>query len=76
MPNIPNASDILLAVIDATSTRSSSTIGIHDSGAPLLSKPSTLSQLERAMNAVLRPSTGSEHPEFIEGRSRQDTSRS
>ena len=36
---------------------------INDSGAPLLSKPSTLSQLERAMNAVML-------------RSPQDTSRS
>jgi CheY-like chemotaxis protein len=36
---------------------------ISDSGAPLLSKPSTLSQLERAMNAVmLRPSTSSGLP--------------
>jgi CheY-like chemotaxis protein len=36
---------------------------INDSGAPLLSKPSTLSQLERAMNAVMTHSS-------------QDTSRS
>ena len=36
---------------------------ISDSGAPLLSKPSTLSQLERAINAVtLRPSTSSGLP--------------
>src|SRR5687767_5762998 len=36
---------------------------INDSGAPLLSKPLTLSQLERAMNAVmLRPSTSSGLP--------------
>jgi PAS domain S-box-containing protein len=36
---------------------------INDSGAPLLSKPLTLSQLERAMNAVmLRPSTSSGQP--------------
>ena len=27
---------------------------INDSGAPLLTKPSTLSQLERALNAVMR----------------------
>ena len=36
---------------------------IRDSGAPLLSKPSTLSQLERAINAVtLHPSTSSGLP--------------
>jgi DNA-binding NtrC family response regulator len=28
---------------------------IRDSGAPLLAKPATLSQLERALNTVFRP---------------------
>lgn len=42
--------------------------GINDIGAPLLSKPSTLSQLERAVNAVmLRPSTSSGRPELSKG---------
>ena len=50
---------------------------ISDSGAPLLSKPSTLSHLERAIGAVMRRlSTSAERGEVSEERRPQDTSRS
>jgi PAS domain S-box-containing protein len=49
---------------------------INDSGAPLLTKPSTLSQLERAMNAVMPPIDADEAPNGRPMRSREDISRS
>jgi hypothetical protein len=70
MHAIPNASDILLSEAPDVLLTDVVLEGgmearkrINDSGAPLLAKPSTLSQLERALNAVML-------------RSPQDTSRS